>query len=159
MIHRHLEYPLDTPAAEIPSAAIVDILERGDLTDWRPIAAAVARDPCGPLAERVTWLLDVYPMYGTSPLWRAWIDRCRARAGGRRATERVGLAALRRRAGLTQVELAERMGIAQSDLSKLERRHDIRLSTLEAYARAVGGKLHLLISFPEDEVDVDPGSR
>ena len=159
MIHRHLEYPSDTPAAEIPSAAIVDILERGDLDDWRPIAAAVARDPFGPFAERVARLLDVYPMYGTSPLWRAWIDRCRVRARGRRAAERVGLADLRRRAGLTQVELAERMGIAQSDLSKLERRHDIRLSTLEAYARAIGGKLHLLISFPEEEVEVDLANR
>lgn len=159
MIHRHLEYPPETPAAEIPSAAIVDILERGDLDEWRPIAAAVARDPYGPFAQRVARLLDVYPMYGTSPLWRAWIDQCRAQARGRRATERVGLAALRRRAGLTQVELAERMGIAQSDLSKLERRQDIRLSTLEAYARAVGAKLHLLISFPEEGVEVDVGSR
>lgn len=159
MIHRHLEYPPDTLAAEIPSAAIVDILERGDLDEWRPIAAAVARDPYGPFAERVARLLDVYPMYGTSRLWRAWLDRCRARARGCRATERVSLAALRRRAGLTQVALAERMGIAQSDLSKLERRHDVRLSTLEAYARAVGAKLHLLISFPEEEVEVDVGRR
>lgn len=71
----------------------------------------------------------------------------------------MGLAALRRRAGLTQVELAERMGITQSDLSKLERRHDIRLSTLDAYARAVGGKLHLLISFREEDGEVDVGSR
>lgn len=43
--------------------------------------------------------------------------------------------------GLTQVELAERMGISQSDLSKLERRRDIRLSTLRAYAAALGGDI------------------
>ena len=43
--------------------------------------------------------------------------------------------------GLTQVELARRMRISQSDLSKLERRSDVRLSTLHAYAEALGGKI------------------
>jgi transcriptional regulator with XRE-family HTH domain len=41
--------------------------------------------------------------------------------------------------------LARRIGISQSDLSKLERRADVRVSTLNAYAEAVGGRLRLLV--------------
>ena len=67
-IHRHLDYPAATAARELPLVAVVDILDRGDLDDWRPLAAAVARDPHGCVAERIADLVNRYPMYGTSPL-------------------------------------------------------------------------------------------
>ena len=155
MIHRHLELWPDAPAEELPSAAIVDILERGDLADWQPIASAIARDPNGSLAARVMHLVDAHPMYGTSPIWRSWIDRCRARAeaGGRRRRE-VGLAALRREFGLTQVEVANRVGMAQSDFSKLERRHDVRLSTLRTWSAALGGRLRLLFESDDEQMEI-----
>ena len=66
----------------------------------------------------------------------------------------VGLAALRLRRGRTQVEAARRMGISQSDVSKLERRRDLRISTLRDYARAIGGRLRLLVVLPDDEVEL-----
>ena len=142
MIHRHLAYPADTPPERLPSAAVVDILERGDLDDWRPIAAAIAADPQGPLAARLLHLLAAYPLYGTSSLWRAWVDRCRARHEGMlRGREPTDLATLRKGKGLTQAELAERIGMSQSDLSKFERRGDVRLSTLRTYVGALGGEL------------------
>jgi len=143
--HRHLQYAADTPAEELPAAAIVDVLGRGDLDAWQPIAAAVARAPHGAFAEKVLRLLDAYPMYGTSALWRAWVDRCRARAEGRLLPTRpMAPAELRKSVGLSQVELAERIGMSQSDLSKFERRQDVRLSTLRAYARGLGGRLRIL---------------
>jgi DNA-binding Xre family transcriptional regulator len=152
VIHRHLEVRPGTPAQDLPSAAIVDILERGDLGDWQPIATAIASDPNGELAARVMQLVDAHPMYGTSPLWRAWIDRCRARAEvGAKPGRAIGLAALRRELGLTQVEVAARIGMSQSDLSKLERRQDVRLSTLRSYLAALGGRLRLL--FESDHQD------
>jgi DNA-binding Xre family transcriptional regulator len=155
MIHRHLEFRSDIPAEELPPAAIVDILKGGDLADWKPIAAAIARDPKGELAENVNRLVDAYPMYGTSPLWRAWIDRCRARAeGGRRPSQVAGLPTLRRGLGFTQVELAGRVGMSQSDLSKLERRRDVRLSTLRAYAAALGGRLRCMFEFDGNQVEI-----
>jgi DNA-binding Xre family transcriptional regulator len=142
MIHRHLAHAADTPPERLPSAALVDILERGDLEDWRPIAAAVAAAPHGPLAVRLLRLLSAYPLYGTSSLWRAWIDRCRARQEGMlRGRQATDLATHRRNKGLTQVELAKRMGMSQSDLSKFERRNDVRLSTLRAYIAALGSDL------------------
>jgi DNA-binding Xre family transcriptional regulator len=156
--HRHVRYPKDTPAEELPAAALVDTLERGDLTAWRPIAAAVRREPFGALAVRIGQLVDAFPMYGASVLWRAWIDRCRAREEGRRESRRtLTLYALRRSLGLTQVELARRLAMSQSDLSKLERRSDVRISTLGRYAEALGGRLRIV--FEADRVSVDLGTR
>lgn len=140
MKHRHLEYPASTRAEQLPSAAIADILDRGDLDAWRPLAVAIRAHPRGPLSERVLGLLDAYPMYGTSALWRSFIERCRIEADARDAdSEETDLATLRKRLGLTQAEVAARLGISQSDLSKLEHRKDVRLSTLAAYAKALGG--------------------
>ena len=156
MTHRHYEVPQDLPIEELPAAAIADLLERGDLLDWQPLARAIRRDPWGGLATAVARLLDAYPRYGTSPLWRAWIDRCRARtpeasraAQGECAAQPVTLATLRRDLGLTQTQVARRLRMTQSDVSKLERREDARLSTLLAYARALGGRL--LVTFDDGE--------
>jgi len=155
MIHRHLSVRPDVPTEELPSAAIIDVLERGDLEDWRPIAAAIVRDPNGEFAERVMHLIDAHPLFGTSPLWRSWIDRCRARAEGSwRQGPSVGLATLRSERGLTQVELASRRGMSQSDLSKLERRGDVRLSTLRAHVKALGGRLRVLFVSDGREVEI-----
>jgi DNA-binding Xre family transcriptional regulator len=160
VIHRHVEVPEGTPVERWPSPALVDVLERGDLADWQPLAAAVAREPSGPLAERLLQLVDAYPAYGTSPLWRAWIDRCRARAEGPLPAAAAPLPALRRRRGLTQVELARRMGLSQSDLSKLERRTDVRVSTLAAVATALGGRLRLVLDLGGETVEIRlPGRR
>jgi len=143
--HRHLEFQPGTSFEDHPSAALVDILERGDLADWKPIAEAMARDPQGKVAKKVMRLIDVYPMYGTSTLWREWCDRCRARVEGPlHPPPEEDLSKLRRGLGLTQVELARRVGISQSDLSKLERRGDVRVSTLRAYAEALRGRLRLV---------------
>lgn len=60
---------------------------------------------------------------------------------GRRHT----LASLRVALGKTQVEIAERAGMAQGDVSTLERRSDSKLSTLERYAEALGGRLEVAV--------------
>ncbi len=54
------------------------------------------------------------------------------------------LVAERRRTGLSQAELASRMGTSQPAVARLEAGGvDVRLSTLERYAAAVGRQLHL----------------
>lgn len=159
MIHRHLEVSPGTPVEDFPSAALVDILDRGDLDDWRAIAEAVAGRPFGELAERILNLVEASPMYGTSPLWRTWIHHRRALAE-ERSRPAADLAALRRRRGLTQTELAAALGMSQSDLSKLERRDDVRLSTLRAHAEALGGRLRVVYDNDGQEVElVLPSSK
>jgi DNA-binding XRE family transcriptional regulator len=154
MIHRHLDYPSDLPADRLPAEAIVDILDRGDLDDWGPIAKAVARDPNGSLANNVERLVNAYPMYGTSILLRAFIERLRARSEGPQM-ESTRLAEVRRRRGFSQVHLSKLLGISQSDLSKLERRRDMRLSTMRKYVAALGGRLRLVADFPDDHLEVE----
>jgi DNA-binding XRE family transcriptional regulator len=61
---------------------------------------------------------------------------------------------LRRSRNVTQVELAEVMGIEQTAVSKLERRSDMYLSTVYEYIRALGGELKLVASFPEGDIPV-----
>lgn len=54
------------------------------------------------------------------------------------------LVAARKSAGLSQTEVARRMGIRQPTLSAMENEGpDPRLSTLFRYARAVGLRLHV----------------
>lgn len=55
----------------------------------------------------------------------------------------MGLRALREAAGLTQEELAQRVEITQSQLSKMERRQDHRISTLRRYVEALDGSLEI----------------
>jgi DNA-binding XRE family transcriptional regulator len=142
VIYRHLDYPPGTEITDLGPAALDALLERGDLESWAPLLRAVSRDPWGPLADTVLGLCEAHPMYGTSPLWRAWIER-------RRRGETMGdvtLAEARARTGMTQSAVAERMGVSQSDVSKLERRDDLLISTLRRYVQAIGGRLELRLA-------------
>ena len=54
----------------------------------------------------------------------------------------LGLVARRQAAGLSQTEVAARMGTSQSAVARLESgATDVRASTLERYAAAVGGEI------------------
>lgn len=72
-------------------------------------------------------------------------DRTGASARGKCASVVLSttLAAMRDRAGLTQGELAEKLGVRQGNISKIEARGDMRLKTLRNYLAAVGGALEL----------------
>lgn len=56
----------------------------------------------------------------------------------------VSLRELRNMAGRTQAETAEAMEAGQGEVSKIESRGDIKLSTLERYVRALGFELELV---------------
>ena len=56
----------------------------------------------------------------------------------------------RARAGMTQADVAERMGVAQSSVARLEssagsRKHAPSLATLRRYADAVGCEVHITL--------------
>lgn len=148
MRHRHLEVDPATPVVELGAAALDDLLDRGDLDDWAPLLREIRRDPGGAVADRVLDLVESHPVYGTSALWRRWI------AEQRDVSSFDAGAALRRlRLGrrVTQQELADRLGTTQPEISKLERRRDVRLSTMRAYVAALGGRLELAARFGEEE--------
>jgi hypothetical protein len=67
---------------------------------------------------------------------------------------RMTLRALRNAAGKTQVQVSEATGIAQADVSRIERKDaadldELVVSTLRRYLRAVGGELELTAVFPK----------
>lgn len=65
---------------------------------------------------------------------------------------RAGLRELREVRGLSQTELAARLGIQQAAISKVERRRDLRLDTLAAIVEAMGGTLEMTAKFPTGSV-------
>jgi transcriptional regulator with XRE-family HTH domain len=60
----------------------------------------------------------------------------------------MDLTELRKARRVTQEELAARLEVAQSNISRLERRRDMLVSTLREVVEALGGKLHLVAVFP-----------
>jgi len=67
----------------------------------------------------------------------------------------IELNELRRARKLTQEQLAERLGIRQSNVSKLERRADMHVSTLRDVVEAMGGELRLTARFADGEFELD----
>jgi DNA-binding XRE family transcriptional regulator len=63
-------------------------------------------------------------------------------------TEYETLQELRQALELTQVELADALSVHQVNVSKLEKRGDLKLSTLRDYLSALGGSLKLVVEFP-----------
>jgi transcriptional regulator with XRE-family HTH domain len=61
------------------------------------------------------------------------------------------LAELRQGRGVTQVHLAAALGRSQGQVSDIERRQDLFLSTLRAYVEALGGKLEVAAVFEGEE--------
>jgi DNA-binding XRE family transcriptional regulator len=61
------------------------------------------------------------------------------------ALNRMSLREVRKELGRTQVQVAKEAGMSQGDLSRLERRTDHLLSTLERYAEALGGRLDVAL--------------
>ena len=74
--------------------------------------------------------------------------RARIEALARDTLAEMLLAEIRRQAGLTQVDLAETLGIKQPSLSKLEAQDDMQISTLRRIVNALGGELELIANLP-----------
>jgi DNA-binding XRE family transcriptional regulator len=61
--------------------------------------------------------------------------------------EAMPLAELRKAMGMTQVELAAKLEVAQGSVSKVEHAADMYLTTLRKYVEALGGELRLTARF------------
>lgn len=75
----------------------------------------------------------------------------RKKIEGRAATlvaEEMTRRELRRALKLTQQQMAELLQIDQANVSRLEKRTDLMLSTLRQYIAAMGGELRLVVEFP-----------
>ena len=62
--------------------------------------------------------------------------------------EEMALQELRKALGMTQNELADRLKSSQDNISRLENRSDVMISSLRRYIEAMGGELNLVAKFP-----------
>lgn len=69
----------------------------------------------------------------------------------RRVAYGEALSALRRSRSLTQVAVAEQLGVAQGEVSRIEHQADLLLSTLARYIDGMDGALSLLVHFDDNE--------
>lgn len=68
--------------------------------------------------------------------------------------QEMDLAELRKALELTQATLAEALGVGQAEVSKIEKRTDLLLSTLRKFVEAMGGELEIRASFPGHTVSL-----
>ncbi len=100
--------------------------------EWRETEAAHAR-----LKETVK----------RRPGAKARFDAVLAEIEGHQAT----LGKLRQARALTQTTIAELLEMDQSEVSRLERRSDLLLSTLRRFVQATGGDLKIVAYYPDSE--------
>lgn len=61
---------------------------------------------------------------------------------------------LREMVGITQQEMAALLDVGQAAISKIERRGDVQISSLQRYVEALGATLRIEASFPASELDI-----
>jgi DNA-directed RNA polymerase specialized sigma24 family protein len=105
------------------------------------VEAAAGSEAAGAAGNDVGVSLPVMPGFREMALRRS-ADAQAARMAGERGRLVRELAEQRQAAGLSQTEIAARMGTSQSAVARLESgTADVRASTLERYAAAVGSEI------------------
>jgi len=106
------------PVETWPFEGVLTAVERGTLTDWRRLAAAVRREPWGGVARDLEQALHVARPYGTAPLLERALERARrARALAEREEVARRVRAAIDDSGLDRAAFAERIGTSASRLS------------------------------------------
>jgi transcriptional regulator with XRE-family HTH domain len=82
--------------------------------------------------------------------------RQRAIARTRELLGELLLSEIRQRAGKSQQQVADALGIKQPSLSKLEKQSDMQISTLRRIVNALGGELEVSARFPSGTVKIEP---
>jgi DNA-binding transcriptional regulator YiaG len=115
---RNVDVRPGAPVSDWPMEAIQTALERGDLSSWRPLAAAIRAQPWGAVARRIEEVLGYSRPYGISAAMERVIVSARQEAED---AERREIAAeigrLIRDSGLSRAEFASRAGTSASRLS------------------------------------------
>jgi transcriptional regulator with XRE-family HTH domain len=81
--------------------------------------------------------------------------RARNVAASKKMVEEMPLDELREARELTQEQLARVLRVNQAAVSKMERRTDMYLSTLQGIIKAMGGQLEIRAVFPDGVVRIN----
>ena len=66
--------------------------------------------------------------------------------------EHLTLQELRKKRKITQNDMSKLLNITQSQVSRLEGRNDWLVSSLASYADALGAKMEIVFTFPDEQV-------
>ena len=80
--------------------------------------------------------------------------RVRAQERAKETLTEMALQELRRARELSQAQLAEALGEKQPNISQLEQRTDMYVSTLRKYIEAMGSELDIIARFPEGAIRI-----
>jgi len=69
--------------------------------------------------------------------------------------EIMALKELRNALHLSQKKLADTLSVDQANISQIENRTDMFISTLRSYIQAMGGELDIIARFPQGEVHIN----
>jgi DNA-binding Xre family transcriptional regulator len=81
-------------------------------------------------------------------------SRVRAKKRANAILKRMTLDELRKERKMTQGKLALAMKIEQSEVSRLEKRSEVKLGTLRNYVSALGGHIEIRAVFPDKDVEL-----
>ena len=115
---RNVDVDPGSPVGAWPYEALVTVLERGALSDWRRIAREIDAQPWGRVARSIEAYLGYERPYGVAPLMDDVIARARSR---REAEEKARVGSLVsdavERSGLSRAQFADAIGTSASRLS------------------------------------------
>lgn len=118
VVFRNVDASPDDDVRTWPYEALVTVIDRGLVGDWRPVFAEVRRSPWGGVARRVERYLTYREPDGVSTLFSLAIERARAeaeRADRAEVAKRVQVAVSR--SGGTNRQFARLVGTSASRLS------------------------------------------
>lgn len=115
---RNVDASPTDPVATWPHEAIATVIERGLVSDWRPVLAEMRERPHGRVARMVEAYVDHAEVDGATRLFRLALDDARRREDD---ADRAAAAALVRdciaASGLTAARFAAEIGTSPSRLS------------------------------------------
>lgn len=115
---RNVDAQVSDPVTSWPLEALQAALERGDISHWRRVVAAIRSSPWGPVARGVEEILTYSRPYGVAGLMERAIADARAQAVASEVAEASGrVRALRQASGLTVGGFAELCGTSRSRMS------------------------------------------
>ena len=138
---RNVELDPALPVETWPAEALATAIERGSLTHWRRIAAAIHNDPWGPLARTVEQLTADGEPYGVGPGLARVVADSRARwEQQEREAVATELRELLASSELTAGDFAKRLGTSASRISTYLAGRVIPSAALMVRARRIAGQ-------------------
>ena len=118
---RNLDFDTDAPMDQWPAEAIETVIDRGSLSDWRELGAAIRRNPWGPAARTAETVIAWDEHYGVDALLTRTIRHAREDLALRgRAEYAAQIRSWRTQTGMTLRQFALAAGTSASRLSDYE---------------------------------------